>query len=108
MNVPFVDLRRLHAPLREDLLAAFARVLDSGSFVQGPEVAAVESEFASVLGVRHALAVNSGTGALHLALVAAGVGPGDEVITVSNTFFATAEAITMAGATPVFVDIDPA
>ena len=108
MNVPFVDLQRLHGGLRNDLLAAFARVLDSGGYVQGRENAAFEEEFAAALGVGHALTVNSGTAALHLALLACGVGPGHEVITVANTFIATAEAVTMAGATPVFADIDPA
>ncbi len=107
MKVPFVDMARLHASTRGELLAAFERVLDSGAFVQGPEVEALEHELAADFGVKHALAVQSGTSALHLALVACGVGPGDEVITVANTFIATAEAISMAGAKPVFVDIDP-
>ena len=107
MTVPFVDLRRLHADVRDELLAAFARVLDSGGFVQGNEVAALEAEFGAQYGANHALAVNNGTSALHLALLACGVRPGDEVITVANTFIATAEAILMAGATPVFVDIEP-
>lgn len=107
MSVPFVDLRRLHADSRDDLLAAFARVLDSGGFVQGAEVAALESEFSAQYGANHALVVNNGTSALHLALLACGVRPGDEVITVANTFIATVEAIVMAGATPVFADIEP-
>jgi dTDP-4-amino-4,6-dideoxygalactose transaminase len=107
MNVPFVDMGRLHSDLRNELLAAFARVLDSGAYVMGGETSALEREFAASYGVKHALAVSNGTTALHLALVAAGVKPGDEVITVANTFIATAEAISMAGATPVFVDIDP-
>ena len=106
MTVPFVDLRRLHADVRDELLAAFARVLDSGGFVQGNEVAALEAEFGAQYGTDHALAVNNGTSALHLALLACGVGPGDEVITVANTFIATAEAILMAGATPVFAEIE--
>lgn len=106
MRVPFVDMGRLHAATREEMLAAFARVLDSGTFVQGPETEAFEREFAATGGVKHAIAVSNGTAALHLALVAAGIGPGDEVITVANTFIATAEAISMAGATPVFADID--
>lgn len=108
MTVPFVDIRRLHAPLRGQVLAAFARVLDSGGYVQGRENASFEEEFAAALGCEHALTVNNGTAALHLALLACGVGPGHEVITVANTFIATAEAITMVGATPVFADIDPA
>ncbi len=106
MTVPFVDMQRLHGPNREELLSAFARVLDSGGFVQGREVEAFEQEFARSYGVRHALAVSNGTTGLHLALLAAGIGPGDEVITVSNTFIATVEAISMVGATPVFADID--
>lgn len=106
MTVPFVDMQRLHGPNRDDVLAAFARVLDSGGFVQGREVEAFEREFAEAYGVRNALAVSNGTTALHLALLAAGIGPGDEVITVSNTFIATVEAISMVGATPVFADVD--
>lgn len=107
MNVPFFDVQRLHGNVRADILAAFERVLDSGRYVQAGEVEAFEHEFAEAYGARHALAVNSGTAALHLALVAAGVKPGDEVITPSNTFIATAEAIAMAGARPVFAEIDP-
>ncbi|MGE5594444.1 MAG: DegT/DnrJ/EryC1/StrS family aminotransferase, partial [Hyphomicrobiales bacterium] len=98
MKVPFVDMGRLHAGTRADLLAAFERVLDSGAFVQGTEVEAFERDFAAQYGVEHALAVNSGTAALHLALQACGVGPGDEVITVANTFIATAEAVSLVGA----------
>jgi len=107
VTVPFVDMKRLHAPTRDEMLAAFARVLDSGVFVQGPEVEALEAEAARQYGVPFAVAVNSGTAALHLALQAQGVGPGDEVITVANTFVATAEAVSLAGATPVFADIEP-
>lgn len=107
MKVPFVDMARLHEETRDEMLAAFARVLDSGAFVQGHEVVTFEEEFRTSYGVAHALAVSNGTAALHLALLACGVGPGDEVITVSNTFIATVEAISMAGATPVFADIDP-
>ena len=106
MTVPFVDLKRLHEGVRDELLAAFARVLDSGVFVQGPEVAAFEAEAALQYGARHAIATSSGTAALHLALAAAGIGAGDEVITVANTFIATAEAISLAGATPVFAEIE--
>lgn len=106
MSVPFVDMARLHSSTKVALLQAFERVLDSGAFVQGGEVAALEQEFAAQYGAGHALAVNSGTAALHLALQACGVCPGDEVITVANTFIATAEAVTLVGATPVFVDIE--
>jgi dTDP-4-amino-4,6-dideoxygalactose transaminase len=105
--LPLVDLRAQHEALRPALEAAFARVLDRGAFVLGEEVAAFEEEFAAYCGVAHAVAVNSGTSALHLALLAAGVGPGDEVVTVPFTFIATAAAIRYAGATPVFADIDP-
>ncbi len=107
MNIPFVDMARLHGGLRPELLDAFARVLDSGAYVQSSEVASFEREFAASTGARHALAVSNGTTALHLALLACGVRPGDEVITVANTFIATVEAIMMTGATPIFVDVDP-
>ena len=107
MNVPFVDLRRLHAGSRAELLAAFARVIDSAGYVQGREVESFEHEFSEAYGVNHAVAVSNGTAALHLALIAAGVGPGDEVITVANTFIATAEAVSMVGAVPVFADVQP-
>lgn len=107
MSVPFVDLSRLHSPLREELLASFERVLDSSNYIQGEEVCSFEHEFARQGQVPEAIAVNNGTAALHLALRACGVGPGDEVITVANTFIATAEAITLCGAVPVFADILP-
>jgi dTDP-4-amino-4,6-dideoxygalactose transaminase len=107
MKVPFVDLKAHHRPIEADLTEAFARVLRNTSFVQGPEVKAFEEAFASYLGVAHCVAVNSGTSALHLALLALGIGPGDEVITVAHTFIATSEAISAVGARPVFVDVDP-
>lgn len=107
MSVPFVDVANLYGECREELLAAFTRVLDSGAFVAGAEVAAFEEEFAASYGAQHALAVSNGTNALHLALLAAGVGPRDEVILPANTFIATAEAVTMAGARPIFADIEP-
>ncbi len=106
MNVPFVDMKRLHEPLRDQILSAFERVLESGNYAQGIEVASLEREFADSAGGGQAVAVSNGTAALHLALLALGVGPGDEVITVSNTFFATAEAISAVGAIPVFADIE--
>lgn len=106
MKVPFVDMARLHAGTKQELMAAFERVLDSGAFVQGHEVESFEREFGATCGADQALAVNSGTAALHLALQACGIGPGDEVITVANTFIATAEAISLVGATPVFADIE--
>lgn len=105
--IPLVDLKSQYPSLKPDIDAAVARVLESGQFVLGPEVEAFEQEFAAYTGAIHAVAVGSGTCALHLALLAAGVGPGDEVITVPFTFVATAAAIEYTGATPVFVDIDP-
>jgi dTDP-4-amino-4,6-dideoxygalactose transaminase len=92
--------------LWDDLMSAVQRVLRSGRFILGPEVAALESEVAAYLGVRHAVGVNSGTDALVIALRALGVGQGDEVITTPFTFFATPESISNVGATPIFVDID--
>lgn len=107
MNVPFLNLRAHHEPIREEILRAVAEVLDAGEFAGGPFVEAFERDFAAYCGTRHAVAVGSGTEALGLALVAAGVGPGDEVITVPMSFIATVEAIGFSGAHAVFVDIDP-
>ncbi len=107
MPVPFLDLKadyQLYAP---EVQQAQQRVFDRGYFVLGPEVDAFEAEFAAYLGVAHAVGVASGTDALTLALRACGVGPGDEVITVTNTAVATVAAIELAGARPVFVDIQP-
>lgn len=106
--IPFLDLKAQHAGLRAEIGAAIGRVLDSCEFTLGSEVAAFEQEFAAYTQARFAIGVNTGTSALHLALLAAGVGAGDEVITVPFTFVATAAAIGYAGAKPVFVDIDPA
>jgi dTDP-4-amino-4,6-dideoxygalactose transaminase len=105
--IPFLDLNAQYRSIRGELDAAVLRVLESSQFVLGNEVAAFEREFAAYCGVRHAVGVNSGTSALHLALLAAGIGPGDEVITTPMTFVATIAAILYAGATPVLVDIDP-
>lgn len=105
--IPFVDLSVQHTALKAEILAAVGKVLDSNQFVLGAEVAAFESEFAAYCGASHGVAVNSGTSALHLALLAAGVGPSDEVITVPFTFVATVAAVLYAGAKPVFVDIEP-
>ncbi|MCP5424915.1 MAG: DegT/DnrJ/EryC1/StrS family aminotransferase [Gammaproteobacteria bacterium] len=102
-----VDVTAQYVRLKEELDAAVSTVLASGRFILGPNVQAFEEEAAQYLGVAHAVAVASGTDALHLALVAAGIGPGDEVITTPFTFIATAEAIRYVGARPVFVDIDP-
>ena len=105
-KVPFLDLKAHHAPLRAEIDLAIGEVIDSGAFAGGPFVAQFENQFAAFCGTRHAIGVGNGTDALWLALLACGVGPGDEVITVPNTFMATAEAITYTGATPVFVDVD--
>jgi len=106
MAVPLVDLRAAHRPLREELRAAFDRVLDSGRFVSGQEVERLEATLAQRVGTTHAVAVGSGTAALVLTLLAAGIGPGDEVILPANTFFATAEAVAVVGATPVLADVE--
>ena len=105
--IPVVDLKAQYRGIKADIDAAVLRVLDSTQFILGDEVAAFESEFAEFCRAGHAIAVNSGTSALHLALLAAGIGPGDEVITVPFTFVATVAAIEYSGARPVFVDIDP-
>ncbi len=105
--IPFVDLKAQYRSIKPEIDAAIARVLESAQFVLGEEVASVEQEFAAYCGARHGIGVNSGTSALHLALLASGVGPGDEVITVPFTFVATVAAIRYTGARPVFVDIDP-
>ena len=105
--IPMVDLQAQYASIKDEIDTAVLGVLASGRFALGPEVAAFETEFASYCGASHAVAVSSGTSALHLALLAAGVGPGDEVITVPYTFVATIATIRYVGATPVFVDIEP-
>jgi dTDP-4-amino-4,6-dideoxygalactose transaminase len=105
--VPFVDLTRQVAAIRAEIDEAIARVIDNGDFVSGVEVRRFESEFAAYCGVRFGIGVGSGTDALHLALRALGVSPGDEVITAANSFIATALAISYTGARPVLVDVDP-
>jgi len=105
--IPMVDLKIQYHRLKGEIDAALAGVLESTAFILGPNVSAFEAEAAEYLGVKHAVSCASGTDALHLALLASGVGPGDEVITSAFTFIATAEAIRYVGATPVFVDIDP-
>lgn len=107
MRIPILDLSAEVNLLWDDLNRAVQDVLRSGQFVLGENVQAFEKEVAAYLGTKHAIGVNSGTDALLISLRAAGIGPGDEVITTPFTFYATAEAITLAGATPVFVDVDP-
>jgi dTDP-4-amino-4,6-dideoxygalactose transaminase len=107
MLVPYFDLKKQFSSLRDEIRAALDRVCSNASFILGEEVAEFEKEFASYCEVKYCVGLNSGTSALHLALLALGVKPGDEVITTPNTFIATAEAICYAGAKPVFVDIDP-
>jgi len=106
--IRLLDLAAEYQELETEIDAAVTRVLESGQYVGGPEIAAFEEEFASYCQARHGVAVNSGTSALHLALLAAGIQPGDEVITVPFTFYATVAAIGYVGATPVYVDICPA
>jgi dTDP-4-amino-4,6-dideoxygalactose transaminase len=105
--IPFLDLKAQYRSIKPEIDEAVARVLESGQFVLGAEVAGFEREFADYCGGGEAIGVNSGTSALHLALLAAGVGPGDEVITTPFTFSATTATIRYCGATPVYVDIDP-
>jgi dTDP-4-amino-4,6-dideoxygalactose transaminase len=108
VSVPLLDLQAQYRPLRDALLAAITRVCDSQRFILGSEVDALEHELAQALGARHAVAVSSGTDALLSALMALRIGPGDEVITSTYSFFATAGCIARVGATPKLVDIDPA
>src|SRR5215212_1927611 len=106
MKVPFGDLKRQYESIKSELDEAAARVLTSGWYILGPEVRAFEAEFAAFCGVGHAIGVGNGTEALYLALVALGVGPGDEVITVANAAVYEPLTILQAGARPVFVDVD--
>ena len=106
MKVPLLDLQAQYQPLRTEILAAVERVCDSQRFIMGPEITALESEMAAMLGVRHAVAVSSGTDALLLALMALDIKAGDEVITPTYSFFATAGAVARLGARPVLVDVD--
>jgi dTDP-4-amino-4,6-dideoxygalactose transaminase len=105
--IPYLDLKTQYRSIKDEIGQAISAVLDSTQYVLGPAVAEFEAAFASSSRARHGVAVNSGTSALHLALLAAGVGPGDEVITVPFTFVATVQAIRYIGARPVFVDVDP-
>lgn len=106
-NIQFVDLKKQYAPLKEEILSGISKVLDSMYLFLGENVQGLEKEFAAFSGAAYGIGVSEGTTALHLILRGLDIGPGDEVITVSHTFIATTEAILLAGATPVFVDIDP-
>ena len=107
MSIPFVDLKAQYETIREEIAEAIQEILDTTRFIGGPPVANFEKAFAEYVGAKHCVGASSGTSALHLALIAAGIRPGDEIITVPDTFIATTEAITQAGATIRFVDVDP-
>ncbi len=104
-TVPFIDLSSSHAGLKEEILADIAKLIDSGAFVNSPDVAAFESAFAAYCGSRHCIGVSSGLDALRLAFLAGGLEPGDEVILPANTFAATVEAVVQAGGRPVLADV---
>ena len=107
MSVPMLDLQAQYRPIRDQVLEVVTRVCDSQRFIMGPEIEGLERELAALVGVRHAVGVSSGTDALLLAMMALGIQAGDEVITSTYSFFATAGCVARLGATPVFVDIDP-
>jgi dTDP-4-amino-4,6-dideoxygalactose transaminase len=106
-KIPLVDLKAQYRTIEPEIQAAMTKVLESTGFIMGAEVYEFERQFAAFCGAEHAIAVSSGTSAIHLSLRALGVGPGDEVITIPHTFFATAEAVIHSGARPVFVDVEP-
>ncbi|NIM19131.1 MAG: aminotransferase class I/II-fold pyridoxal phosphate-dependent enzyme [Candidatus Latescibacteria bacterium] len=106
MNIPFVDLKAQYATIKKEIDSAIFEVVESAGFIGGKKVTAFEENFASYVGAKYGVGTSSGTSALHLALKALGIGPGDEVITCCNTFIATTEAITHTGATPVIVDVE--
>ncbi len=108
MTIPFIDLKAQYTALKPDIDARIAAVLEHGAFIMGPEVTEVEAQLAEFSGAKHAVSVSSGTDALLVALMAEGIGPGDAVFVPSLTFTATAEVILVAGATPVFTDVNPA
>jgi len=105
-NIPFLDLVTPHQQLKDELLKVVEQALGTAGFIGGPMVAGFEQEFSRFCGTRHCVGLGSGTDAVRFAVIAAGVKPGDVVVTVPNTFIATTEAITQAGATPDFVDVD--
>jgi dTDP-4-amino-4,6-dideoxygalactose transaminase len=107
MNIPFLDLKTQFREIEHEVLPMVKEAMENAAFIGGPQVSGFETEFAAFCDSKYCVGVNSGTDALRFALMAAGVGPGDEVITVAHTFIATTEAISQAGAKPVFVDIDP-
>jgi dTDP-4-amino-4,6-dideoxygalactose transaminase len=107
LKIPFIDINAQNQSIRDELNDALARLVDRGEFILGPAVERFEENFARFLGARHCVGLNNGTSALHLALAAADIGPGDEVITTPHTWISTAWAISYVGARPVFVDIDP-
>jgi dTDP-4-amino-4,6-dideoxygalactose transaminase len=107
IDIPAEDITRQYQDIQEEVTAAILEILPTGRYVLGPKLAAFEEEFAAYCETRYCLGISSGTAALHLALAGLGVGPGDEVITVPNTYAATVFAISYVGATPVFVDVDP-
>ncbi len=107
MNIPLVDLRKQYAPLKQEILSGISKVLDGMQLFLGENVQGLEKEFAQFCNAAHGIGVSDGTTGLHVILRGMGIGPGDEVITVSHTFIATVEAILLTGATPVFVDVDP-
>lgn len=107
MRIPLVDLYAQYQAIQPEIDAAIQRVIANSSYILGPEVKKFEGNWAAFCGVKHAVGTDSGTAALHLALLLLGVGPGDEVITTTHTFVATAEVVSLTGARPVFVDIDP-
>jgi UDP-2-acetamido-2-deoxy-ribo-hexuluronate aminotransferase len=107
MITPFIDLKTQYLSMKNQIDAGIMKVLEHGQFIMGPEVAQCEKDLADFLSVRHALTCSNGSDALQMALMALGVGPGDEVITTAFSFIATAEMIVITGAKPVFIDIDP-
>jgi len=107
MNIPFVDLNRQYKSIKDELDKEIFRVTETGQFILGEDVESFEKDFAKFVGAKYSVGLDSGTSALELSLRALGIGPGDEVITVANTFIATASSIAFVGAKPVLVDINP-